>query len=38
MSICVDDTLVGELVYQCDTWFMSLCVDDTLVGELCQSV
>ena len=21
----------GELLYQCDTWFMSLCVDDRLV-------
>jgi len=21
----------GELLYQCDTWFMSLCVDDPLV-------
>jgi len=24
----------GELLYQCDTWFMSLCVDDCLV---CRS-
>jgi len=21
----------GELLYQCDTWFMSLCIDDHLV-------
>jgi len=21
----------GELLYQCDIWFMSLCVDDRLV-------
>jgi len=25
----------GELLYQCDTWFMSLCVDDSLV---CRSI
>jgi len=25
----------GELLYQCDTWFMSLCVDDRLV---CRSI
>ena len=25
----------GELLYQCDTWFMSLCVDDRLV---CRSM
>jgi len=24
----------GELLYQCDTWFMSLCVDDSLVCRL----
>ena len=24
----------GELLYQCDTWFMSLCVDDHLVFRL----
>ena len=23
--------LSGELLYQCDTWFMLLCVDDRLV-------
>ena len=33
MSLCVDDRLVGEFLYQYDTWFMSLCVDDRLVGE-----
>jgi len=21
---------LGELLYQCDTWFMSLCVDETV--------
>ena len=25
----------GELLYQCDTWFMSLCVDDRLI---CRSI
>ena len=25
----------GEVLYQCDTWFMSLCVDDRLV---CRSI
>jgi len=25
----------GQLLYQCDTWFMSLCVDNRLV---CWSV
>ena len=24
----------GELVYQCNTWFMSLCIDDRLVCRL----
>ena len=24
----------GELLYQCDTWFMSLCIDDRLVCRL----
>jgi len=24
----------GELLYQCDAWFMSLCVDDSLVRRL----
>jgi len=24
-------TTAGELLYQCDTWFMSLCVVDRLV-------
>jgi len=24
----------GELLYQCDSWFMSLCVDDRLVCRL----
>jgi len=24
----------GELLYQCDAWFMSLCVDDRLVYRL----
>ena len=24
----------GELLYQCDAWFMSLCVDDRLVCRL----
>ena len=28
-------TSSGELLYQCDTWFMSLCVDDRLV---CRSI
>jgi len=25
----------GELMYQCDTWYMSLCVDDRLI---CRSI
>ena len=28
----------GELLYQCDAWFMSLCVDDRLVcRSMCSS-
>jgi len=28
----------GELLYQCDTWFMSLCVDDRLVCIPCMFI
>jgi len=28
----------GELLYQCDTWFMPLCVDDRLVCRLTKHV